>query len=127
MVSAKLYVQNTHDVLTGRVVRWQRVHHIQCRWYVITLAFTSEDDVTLPVGTAVRVNNLRVRGIDDSHGCCLEGSVPHFLGIRKTDLLNDGRLVKSGTRGRRTSILDEEDFLCRRVPSHSLVENGIRL
>lgn len=127
MISIVLHSRITFEMLTGRVVWWQRVHNIQRGWHVVTLALTSEDNVALPVSATIGVDDLWVGGVDHSHGDCLEGSIPHFLGIRKFDLLDNGRLVQSCARSRSTSILNEENFLSCRVPSDSLMEDGVRL
>lgn len=133
-----------HRLLTSGVVWRLWVHNIQCRRDLVALAFTSKDYVSSVIGATIRVDDLRVGGVDNSHRNSLQSTVSNLLCVCKRDLLDDGRLIQAGTRGRGTGILDKEDLITGRMPmvpvrlylvgdklslnlpSHCLVEDGIR-
>jgi hypothetical protein len=132
-------------ILTSGVVWRLWVHNVQRRRDIVTLAFAGKDDVSFVVGATIRVDYLRVGGVDNSYRHSLEGTVSNLLCICKRDLLDDGRLVQASTRGRGTGILDKEDLvtgsvpivpvrlhlvgdnkLSLNLPSDCLVEDGVR-
>lgn len=114
MVSAGLRPRN--GVLTSGVVGCLRIHNVQRRRHIVTLTFTSKDDVALVISATVGVDDLGVGGVDDSHRDSLQGAVSDLLSIGERDLLDDRRLVQTCARGRRTSILYKEDLITGRMP-----------
>lgn len=113
-------------VLTGGIVWCLRVHDVHSCWNVVTLALTSEDDLALPVGATVGIDDLRIGRVDSGNRYYLQSSVADLLCIGEGDLLNDGRLVKTSVRSKSTSILDEEDLITSRVPG-ILVSAGVNM
>jgi hypothetical protein len=103
-------------IFTGSVVRRLRVHNVQRRGDIITLTFTSKDNVTLVVGATVRVDDLSVGSVDNGHWSGLEGSVADLLSIGQSDLLDDRGLVQTSARSRSTGVLNEEDLITGGVP-----------
>jgi hypothetical protein len=87
---------------------------------VVTLAFTSKNDITLVVGPAIRINNLRIRGVYNGHWSGSEIAIPHSFGIDKRDLLNFGGFVQPGAGCWSSSILDEKNLISRRIPERSV-------
>ena len=57
------------------------------------MAFTGKDDISFVVGAAIRIDYLRVGGVDNSYRNSLESTVPNLLCVCERDLLDDGRLV----------------------------------
>jgi hypothetical protein len=95
--------------LTSGVIRLLRIHNVQGRRYIRTLAFTGEYDLAPVVCAAygglvnrdlilqlgwtartIRVNDLGVRRVYNGHLCGSKGSVTHFFCLSERDLLNDG-------------------------------------
>lgn len=103
-------------ILTCGVIRRLRVHNVESRWDIVTLALTSKDDVALVVSATVRVDDLRIGSVDNRHRGGLESPISDLLSIGQRDLLDDRRLVQSSSCGRSTSILDKEDLIAGGMP-----------
>jgi hypothetical protein len=130
--------------LTSGVIWLLRVHDIQGRRHVRTLAFTGENDLALVVRAAygglvnrnlrlqlgwtartIGVDDLGVRRIYDGHRCGSKSSFTHCLCLGERDLLNNRRLVEACPCRGSTGVLDEEDFIPRGVPE--VLDHSIRL
>lgn len=120
VVSLLMRCAQNEGMLTSGVVRRLRVHNVQSRRDVVTLTFTSEDNVTLVVGATIWVNDLRIGCVDNGHRNSPQSSITDLLCIDKRDFLDDGRLVQTSTCSKSTSVLDKEDLITGGVPKHWL-------
>lgn len=119
---AKVVVE--HDC---RVVRLAGVHDDGVGGVFRASALGHVEYLALVVGGSVGVDDLRV-GWDNLH-CYLSGRVGLVLDcvcLRQRDLLDDGRLVEARACGLCTSVLNEEDLVCRLKPASFSADIQVR-